>query len=489
MEKRREFTGIRGIFWPIYRDELKHFFMMSFLMFCILFNQSILRILKDSIVISDISVEVTNFAKIYGVVPATMIFIFIYSQMVNKYSFSKIFSILTITFLCYFLLFSFVLYPYFEYFHFDKTIINSLMLQYPNLQWYIAMSGYWSMILFYILSELWPNIFYVVLFWQLANSITTTDEAKRFYTLFALFGNSALIFVGYIMKDLSSGNYLFNIFHLTESKHIFVQNSSLLLVISGFISMFLVQKICTNSEKYQANDFSKNKAKSGFLESMRYIMSSRYLWLILICSASFNLSLTLVESVWKDKIKKLYPTVNEYANYNSQYILWTGIAILLMTIIGNNIMRRNNWIVGAVISPILIMVSGIGFFVIIIFESHIPIDLFAMSPLVLAVFIGAIQNVISKGTKYSIWDTSREMLFIPLDPELKNKGKAAVDMISSKIGKSFGSITQSLLFMIYPSATYTSISGFLGFVFVVVCLLWIFSIQSINKEYSQLINK
>ncbi len=488
MLNRQEFTGIRSIFWPIYRDELKHFFMMSSLMFCILFNQSILRILKDSIVISDIGVEVTNFAKLYGVVPATMFFIFIYSQMVNKYSFSKIFSILTITFLCYFLLFSFVLYPYFEYFHFKNDHIKSLMIEYPNLQWYIAMTGNWSVILFYVLSELWPNIFYVVLFWQLANSITTTNEAKRFYTLFALFGNSALIFVGYIMKELSNGKYVLNFFNLIEAKHIFVQNASLLIVISSFISMFLVQKICTNSDKYKASDFSKNKIKFGFLESMKYIVRSRYLWLILICSASFNLSLTLVESVWKDKIKKLYPTVTEYAAYNSQYILWTGVAILLMTIIGNNIMRRNNWIVGAVISPILIMISGIVFFALIIFESSIPASMFAASPLVVAVFVGAIQNVISKGTKYSIWDTSREMLFIPLDSELKNKGKAAVDMISSKIGKSFGSLTQSLIFVIYPLATYSSISGFLGFIFVFVCMLWIFSIKSINKEYSILIN-
>jgi ATP/ADP translocase len=34
-------------------------------------------------------------------------------------------------------------------------------------------------------------VFYIILFWQLANNRTKTDDAKRFYTLFALFGVSS----------------------------------------------------------------------------------------------------------------------------------------------------------------------------------------------------------------------------------------------------------------------------------------------------------
>ena len=75
---------------------------MSSLMFFVLFNQNVLRILKDSVVISEIGVEITNFAKVYGVLPVAALFIFIYSKMTNKYSFSQIFSILTISFLSYF---------------------------------------------------------------------------------------------------------------------------------------------------------------------------------------------------------------------------------------------------------------------------------------------------------------------------------------------------------------------------------------------------
>ena len=56
---------LRNIFWPVHNSELGKFIPMSALMFCILFNQNILRILKDSILISEVSAEITSFTKVY----------------------------------------------------------------------------------------------------------------------------------------------------------------------------------------------------------------------------------------------------------------------------------------------------------------------------------------------------------------------------------------------------------------------------------------
>ena len=177
---------------------------MSALIFCILFNQNILRILKDSILISEISAEVASFAKVYCVTPAAAIFVIAYAKMVNHLSFSKIYYYLTTFFLGFFIIFAFILYPNIHIFHANSSKLETMMLSYPHLKWYIALVCNWSYIVFYTLSELWPNIFYVLLFWQFANEITSTEEAKRFYTFFSLFGNSSLIFVGFLMMNFSS---------------------------------------------------------------------------------------------------------------------------------------------------------------------------------------------------------------------------------------------------------------------------------------------
>lgn len=489
-------SRLRNIFWPIHRSELGKFAPISGLMFCILFNQNILRILKDSILISEISAEVASFAKVYCVTPAAAIFVIVYAKLVNHLSFEKIYYFLTMIFIGFSAVFAFLLYPNIHYFHLDYNSLDALMYSHPHFKWYIALVGNWSYIIFYTLAELWPNIFYVLLFWQFANEITTTEEAKRFYTLFSLFGNSSLIFVGLLMMNLSSEHTIIKHFILvTNSKVVLVQVSVFCVVIFALLSCFLVKfisnNVMTNPTFYaKAKALRVTKDKMSITHSFKYIAKSKYLWLMLVCSAAFGLSMNLVEAVWKAKIKELYPTVNSYAEFNSLYILWTGVAIMVMTIIGNNIMRNHSWFVAAVISPIIIMVTGIAFFVLVVFNQQI-LSIFdgfvLMSPLALAVSIGALQNILAKGAKYSIWDTSREMLYIPLDNELRTKGKAAVDVVSSKIGKSSSGLIQSIIFTIFPAATFTSISPLLMIIFTAVCLAWIYAVRKIYFEYLKIV--
>jgi AAA family ATP:ADP antiporter len=486
---------VKNVLWPINRHEYRKFFPMSALMFCVLFNQNILRILKDSILIAEISAEITGFAKVYCVTPAAAIFVIAYTKMVNHLSFYQIYRYLLYFFIVYFAIFAFLLYPNIHLFHIEPARLENLMHSYPHWKWYIALIGNWCYVMYYVLAELWPNVFYILLFWQFANEITETQEAKRFYTLFSLFGNSSLIFVGFIMMNLSSESSIASKFFVTDSKVLLIQVSTVLIIIVALLSERMVKFLCgsilSDPSFYKKAKKERNtKEKMGIIDSFRYITSSRYLWLMLICSAAFGLTMNLVEAVWKAKIKELYPTLNQFAEINSLYIMWTGITIMILTIVGNNIMRHYNWLVSALITPIVILVTGSLFFILVVFDEkiHSTLDgLIIISPLALAVFIGAVQNVLAKGTKYSIWDTSREMLYIPLDEDLRTKGKAAVDVVSSKIGKSSSGLVQAILFTIFPFATYNSIAPFMAAIFIIVCIAWIYAVKKIFIEYQKIV--
>lgn len=488
-------SNARKIFWPIESRELGKFIPISCLMFCVLFNQNVLRVLKDSILISEIGAEVTGFAKVYCVTPCAALFVVIYAKMLNRFSYERIYYYLASFFMGFFIIFSFILYPGAQYFHADPKTLSEMAALHPHLKWYIILVGNWSYIAFYTFAELWPNIFYVLLFWQLANEITTTDEAKRFYTLFSLFGNSSLILVGFLMMNLSSersfaGYFVSDPNEKTNMVRIATFFISLSTLASCFLVRFLHKNVMTNPSFYRKAKSERTvKEKLGILQSFKYIAGSRYLWLMLICSASFGLSMNLVEAVWKAKINELYPSVASYAEFTGLYILWTGLAIMVMTLVGNNLMRIYNWFVVAVISPVVILVTGIVFFSLVVFNAEIS-DFFKnwifISPLALAVAVGAFQNILAKGTKYSIWDTSREMLYIPLDDELKTKGKAAVDVISAKVGKSSSGLIQAIIFTLVPSATFTSISPILMGVFAFVCLIWIYGVREVYLEYRKI---
>lgn len=494
-ESNRFKTKLRTIFWPIKQSELPKFIPMSALMFCLLFNQNILRILKDSILISEISAEVTSFTKVYCVTPAAAIFVIIYAKLINHITFDRIFYHLIVFFTGFYIIFAFIIYPNINFFHMNKEKLDSLMLAHQHFKWYIAILGNWSYIVFYTLSELWPNVFYILLFWQLANETTSISEAKRFYTLFSLFGNSAVIVVGFLMLNLSSEDSISRkLFSFVESKVLLTQVSIGFVAFSSILSCLLIRyitkKIITNPDLYPRPPENFSKHKMPLIDSFKYIARSKYLWLMLVCSASFGLSMNLVEAVWKAKIKELYPSMIQYASFSSIYVLWTGVAIMILTVVGNNIMRTRNWFTAAIISPLIILITGSIFFILVVFDKAILTfyeGIILTTPLALSVSVGAIQNILSKGSKYSIWDTSREMLYIPLDKELRTKGKAAVDVISPKIGKSASGLVQSMIFTILPMATYNSISSSLMIIFILVCLLWIYSIKKIYYEYQKLI--
>ena len=50
--KSDEFGPIRKVLWPIHNYELKKFLPLSLIMFCILFNYTLLRDTKDTLVVN-----------------------------------------------------------------------------------------------------------------------------------------------------------------------------------------------------------------------------------------------------------------------------------------------------------------------------------------------------------------------------------------------------------------------------------------------------
>lgn len=485
-----ELSTLRRIFWPVKSSEIHHFFAITFLIFFALFNQNILRILKDTLLISEVSPEVTSFVKVWCVTPAAGLFILIYAKMINHFSFTKTYYILITAFTSFFAFFGFVIFPNINTFHPDPANIKTLMQANPYLQWYIALLGNWSYVILYVLSELWPNIFYILMCWQIANQITSSEQARRFYTFMVFIANSSVVLVGFVMKGIARGeSFLFNYCSGKSHTESMVQ-ISMSMVCVGSIIMLLIIKSISKHNSLSASPLKKQN-KMGLLDSMKYIVQSRYLWLMLICSASFGLTMNLVEAVWKSKINELYPSMDGYAEYFSNTIMWTGVMIMLITLVGNSLMRFCGWLTTAMMTPVIILITGTIFFILVVFETKIHSlfnIIYLAPPLALAVSVGMIQNVLAKGSKYSVWDSCREMLYIPLDQELKTKGKAAVDVVSSKIGKSMSSVVQSILFTIFPMATYNSIAPVMMIVFIIFMIAWIAALKEVSKDYTSLLN-
>ena len=157
---------------------------MAAMIFCIIFNYSSLRSIKDSFIVTNIGPEAISFIKLYLVLPSAFLVTVIYFRMHNFFNQHSIFYLSTSFFSVFFTIFAFFLYPYADYIHVAPEIIEKLAVQYPNLKWFIRIVGNWSYALFFIFSELWGSVILNLLFWQFANQVINTDEARRFYPMF-----------------------------------------------------------------------------------------------------------------------------------------------------------------------------------------------------------------------------------------------------------------------------------------------------------------
>lgn len=487
-------SRIRYTLWPIKSSELKKFIPMALLMFTVLFNYNVVRGLKDSIVMTMVGPEVISFIKLWAEMPAGVLFVVIYAKMCNCMSTEKAFRYIVSFFLTFFIVFAFILFPMREFFHPNNDLVQYYIAIFPNFKWFITIWGKWSFVLFYVMAELWPVIVCALLFWQLANKITSTEESTRFYPFFSFFGQANLLISGTVIVYFASDSHCFmDLFMDLENKtEVTVKSLMLLVGISGFVSLALHYFI----EKHVMQEDKKLKVLGGktlhlgLMDSAKIIISSKYLWLICVLMIAYATSVNLIEGLWFSKARELYPAQTDFMSYMGKMMIWLGVFVLFCSLIGSTIIRRFGWFAAAVITPVITLIFGSMFFTFAEFQNNLPDILFTIttaSPLMIIVFLGAAQNVLLKGVKYSIFDATKEMVYIPLDDELKTKGKAAVDVIGTKIGKSLGAFVQFLTFTIFPGKSYNDIVIFLLIIFVVICIGWIFGVSSLSRHYKRVL--
>ena len=75
------------------------------------------------------------------------------------------------------------------------------------------------------------------------------------------------------------------------------------------------------------------------------------------------------------------------------------------------------------------------------------------------------------------------MAYIPLDDELKVKGKAAVDVIGGRAGKAGGAFVQSMMAIAFATKDVVVMAPFAFAIFAVVMVMWLFAVKVLSKKY------
>lgn len=489
-----EFGRLRSLLWPIHRSELKKFIPMLLIYALIVFNYSMLRLTKDTLVMTAKAsgAAAIPFIKFWALLPMALALTFIFTRLSNKFRREQLFYIMMSIFVGFFALFAFVLYPLRDYVHPHATA-DWLQSHLPiGAQGFIAIFRNWSFTLFYVMSELWGTTIMTVLFWGFANEVTSVSDAKRYYAILGVGANLATVLAGKAVIFLSDNIINFP-FYAHDRWGQCLSLISSVVVGSGLLSILLfrwVNRTCFASEdpKPEKGAVHVPKFRMGMRKNFAYLAKSKYLICIAIIVIAYNISLNMVEVIWKDQLVQRFPVPSELNAFNGQVLICIGILSTLLSFFVGIVIRQFGWMVSAMVTPAILFITGALFFLSHFFKDGASLadvsSFLGTTPLTLVVLLGAMQNILSRSCKFTFFDNSKEIAFIPLSPESKLKGKAAIDGVASRLGKSgSGVIHQSLILLFGGVAMSTPVVGILLCAFF---FAWMVAVRSLGRQFEGL---
>jgi len=326
------------------------------------------------------------------------------------------------------------------------------------LFWWLFLHNWkWVPLVFWV----WANIFAIVLvtqFWILVSDVFNPREAKR---LIGFIGSGAQL--GAILGGLMAGSL-----GKTKASDFLLLIAAGLLSIGIFIVLFIFSKRKkdeTEREVEKRVRDSEKQARSGFRDAWETVKQSRYLKLL----AGIMMITIVVSTLIDFQFNKIVDfRVKGGANLTSFFGYFNAgtmaVAFLLQLLLTSNIIKRFGISLTLLFYPLVLLFgsAGIGIWV---FASLIPPVLIKAS---------------DKSLAYSLNQSVRELLYIPISVAQKYKSKIFIDMFVNRFAKGVGAVIIVIVLLIFKGAVVRALSVAV----VLIILGWLYLNLKVGREYT-----
>jgi AAA family ATP:ADP antiporter len=483
------FSKWRRRLWPIHSHEIRKLLPLLLMKFCVSFNYSILHATKDTLIVTakGSGAEAIPILKGWVVLFFAFILMLLYSKLSNHLSKSRLFYAAISPFLIFFALYGLFLYPNREWLCPHQTADWLVSVLGDERAHWVAVYRYWMDSLFFLMAELWGGVVIALLFWGFANRITTLHEAARFYTLLSAGGHIGMITAGPLIWHYAhafvQNEYIHTIQYLMSFTTLV---TILIMAIHWWVNRYVDDTEAAPSSNQPQQ--SKSQTKLSLVDSLKHILKSPYLGCIALMVIGYGLSVNMIEVIWKATLKIRYPHSNDYQAFMGIVSSLTGcVSLFLALFVGGNVIRKFGWHLGAQLTPVVLGIASAAFLLVYflnLYSENAPLAAGSSALLLLVVF-GAIHNIACKSMKYCLFDPTKEMAYIPLDEEAKVKGKAAVDVVASRFGKSGSSWLQVGFMELAGVGSVLSIVPYLAPCVIIAVISWMAAISILKKRSVQ----
>lgn len=445
----------------------------------------ILRNLKDAVVLTAIpsGAEIIPFLKVWGMLPASITFAAFFAFLSRNISRTKLFYVLVSFFLSYYILFAAFLYPNRENLRFTAAAELLTAVLPVGFKGFIEMIELWPVSSFYVMSEMWATTIMQVLFWGLVNESISTDQAKRVFGWIKIGATASALVAGAFAIAVSVETYQPKLpYGQTAWEQTFIHEMTLVIFL-GLAAMLIFWRISPLFGERVQREKPREKLKMTLSSSLRYLSRSGYLIAMAVTVAAYNLAFNLSDILWKQQVKEAFPNPNDLMLYMNKITICVGIVSVAAVVASGTIVRRLGWTTLGMMTPVLMLTTASMFFLLWFFgaEASVFLAVWGSTPLAALLFVGALNNCLSKASKYSAFDVAKELAYTPLDTETKWNGKNAIDGIGNDIGKTGSSLVHQALLISFGGMT-ASAPWIAGLIFVVL-LGWLAAVYHIGKEY------
>lgn len=482
---------LRHLFWPVYgRHEHRLVIPLFLVSFLIGFVYNILRPIKTTLVVSVLSdAKILPYLKLWAVLPGAFLSTYFYTKLADKYRRSVVFFATLGVFFVFFLAFLIFLYPHREtlVWHSSRALEQFLP---AGLEGAVGMFRYWHFSLFYTFSELWASVAFSLVFWGYVNEMVSMGEAKRFYGLFIFSGNISCIVAGFLGASLGRQDWRLPFLGARTEMERSVEGV-LLLALAAIAVIWLLLRCTFDLNRQTAKAPStgtsvsvedgasvirssgkRKKENLSFRACWQEVKKSPYLMGIAGIMLSYNLMYNLSEVMWTEMSQLYYSNhLDDFRDYQSRMVLWTGVvSILFSFFLCGNLISKFGWLVAALVAPFIWLVFGGSFFTMI---------LFLTADNVWVLIMGSLMMGLGRASKYTLFDETKEMAFVPLPVHSQRRGKAIVDGLGGWVGRAGGALIYQILLLFFVELS--SMKGWILGCFFIIMAIWSWSVFRVEK--------
>jgi len=324
-------------------------------------------------------------------------------------------------------------------------------LSFPN-------AGNWLPIVYYM----WANVFAVVImtqFWMVMNDIFNPREAKR---LIGFFGS------GGILGGIAGGVATWRLAKPDEEYELLILVIALLVACTFVVrAIFVWQKKAQGAISINApkkGSFVRDTEQAGFKVCFDTVRKDGYLTLL-----AAVVILTQIVSTFIDVQSKSY--INQDPHLKANLAAFFGLfqagllvfSFFFQILMTSNLVKRFGIRLPLMIYPAILLLLCLGFFV--------------LAGIVLAILIKGSDKSLS----YSVNQSARELLYVPVAAEKKYKGKVFIDMFLNRFSKTAGAMILLVIFhLTNPKDPNIKVVSVVSAFFL---LAWIALNLKVSKEY------